>query len=245
MILPEATTWISMSLAVFLAFSLKAMTGFGENLIMIPLISFFIPLPQVLPMTLVVVLVADGVLLYKLYEDIAWWYWKKMTGIAILGVFLGSFGLQALDASLLENLLGSVIILYGIISLIPGQSVSLNINKAVSPYIAGIIGGLLSGIMGIGGPPVIAYLNAQRLQKAVFRATCVVTFLVFDVLRFATYSYQGLMNIHTGFVGLTLIPAFIAGTAFGFRLHFLVPEQPFQIGVRILLILIGLSLLLK
>lgn len=245
MILLEASTWVGVSLAVFLAFSLKAMTGFGENLIMIPLISFFLPLPQVLPMTLVVVLVADGVLLYKLYDDIVWWYWKRMAGIAILGVFLGSFGLQELNAYLLEKLLGLIIILYAIISLLPGRSLSIKINKASGTYLAGLSGGVLSGIIGIGGPPVITYLNAQHLQKAVFRATCVVTFLVFDILRLGSYSYQGLMTLQTALTGLTLLPAFIAGTALGLRLHPLVPERPFQIGVRILLMLIGLSLLFQ
>ncbi len=221
------------------------MTGFGENLIMIPIISFFIPLPQVLPMTLVVVLVADGVLLYKLYDSIAWWYWRRMGGIAVLGVFMGSFGLQEINPYLLEKLLGLIIILYPIISLLPRRFPSIRIHKTTGAYITGLSGGFLSGIMGIGGPPVIAYFSAQHLQKAVFRSTCVVTFLVFDLLRLGSYSYQGLMTLPMGLTGLTLLPAFLAGTALGLRMHPLVPERPFQIGVRILLMLIGLSLLFQ
>lgn len=252
MLLVSAPTWIGISLIVLLAFSLKAMTGFGENLLMVPLISFFLPLTQVLPITLVVVLVADLVLLVKLYKDVWWWYWRRMAAMAVIGVLLGGWGLANLTVALIEPLLGSLLILYALRAMLPLSHKFLremglvsHKPKAFTAYLAGLTGGGLSGLMGTGGPPVIAYLHWAGLSKAAFRATCVFTFLVFDLLRLVSYSWQGLFTEQTALTGISLLPAFAAGSLLGFRLHDAFPEQPFRRVVQGMLLVIGLTLVLR
>ena len=231
------------SAVVFLAFALKGMTGFGENLVMIPLISLVMPVKAALPLTLVVVLVADAYLLYRLYPAIAWAETWRLILLAVPGVGLGSFGLTYLAEPTLKAGLGVLLIAYVLITFCQPRDATWHDCPRGTVYGAGLAGGGLSGLIGIGGPPVVAYLQRQKIPKAAFRATCVGVFLIFDLTRLGSYTAQGLLDMQTGLKGLALIPAFFAGTVAGFKLHKAVPEQKFQRLIYFVLLGMGLSLL--
>lgn len=234
--------WLLVSVFIFIAFALKAITGFGENLLMVPLVTLLLPLKTVLPLTLVVVLVVDIYLLYKLYPEINWSESRRLVIPAFIGVGLGSFGLIQIDEKLLEQGVGILVTGYALYQLIGFTGYKKKIASQNLGYVAGLTGGTLSGLSGIGGPPVITYLSSRQVIKSAFRATCVFTFLVFDLLRVGSYTYQELFTIQIGITGLTLLPAFYAGTKLGLLLYPKLPEHLFRQGVSILLLVIGLVL---
>jgi uncharacterized membrane protein YfcA len=233
------------SLVVFLAFALKGMMGFGENLVMIPLISLLMPVKTVLPITLIVVLVADFYLVYRLYPAIARKEALRIILLAIPGIGFGSFSLAYLAEPTLKAGLGILLIAYVLIAFFQPKGTRWRHWPRGMGYSAGLAGGSLSGLIGIGGPPVVAYLQCRQLPKAVFRATCVGVFLIFDLTRLVTYTAQGLLDAHAGLKGLALIPAFSVGIITGFKLHQAVPEQKFQGLVYLMLSGVGLSLLME
>lgn len=241
--MPDIGILIITSLIVALAFLVKSTTGFGENLVMIPLLSLMLDLKVVLPLTLTIVLVADAYLLYSFHRDIHWQAFWRFLVPAIPGVLIGAWGLQSIQSDLLEPVLGILIMLYAFTVLIGPVSNSSGKPSPFLNYTAGLLGGGLSGLLGIGGPPVIAYLNHLNIPKHVFRATCVMTFLSFDLFRLGTYSWQGYFTWDIFLYGLSLIPVFVAGSFLGMKLHNSLNETWFQKMVAVLLFWVGVALL--
>ncbi len=232
-----------LSLIIILAFIIKGVTGFGENMVMIPLSLFILELEVVLPLTLMVVLVADGYLLYYFYSEIDWKAFNRFLFPAVLGIFLGTMGLQAIDENTLETILGVIVILYALYSLLRNNGQGVTTGSTALNSGAGLMGGILSGMLGIGGPPIIAYLNHIRLGKKAFRATCVITFLSFDLFRLGAYTWKGYFSFDTLMNGITLLPAFMIGTFIGVLIHNKLPENTFQKIIGLFLIIIGLILM--
>lgn len=239
----EGFPFFSAFLIVALAFLVKATTGFGENLIMIPVLSFFSELKVVLPTTLTVVLVADAYLLMKWHRDIHWLIFWRFLIPAVIGIAIGSIGLQYVNEGLLETVLGGVVMVYGMTTFLGTQIGQNQSHLKGWNYTAGLLGGGFSGLLGIGGPPVIAFLNYYQIPKQVFRATCVITFFAFDLFRLGAYTWKGFFTWGTFFMGLVLLPAFGMGTLLGMKLHSQLNEQGFNKMVAILLIGVGGALL--
>jgi uncharacterized membrane protein YfcA len=109
---------------------------------------------------------------------------------------------------------------------------------------AGLAAGTLAGLFGTGGPPVIVYLKAYRLNKGAFRATLLWYFLLAGGLRIATYLRAGLLTGREVRSALWLLPASLAGMLLGMAIHRRLPERHFAIVVSVLLIFLGALLLL-
>lgn len=204
---------------VFLAFALKGITGFGENLIMIPLFSWLMPLKEALPLTLVVVLAGDIVLCSQLYPFVKRNTLKAILVGAIPGLCLGVAGLTTVPDTILRISLGVLLVVYVAFAFIPIPAFKNGPIPVGWNYGAGLLGGLLSGLLGVGGPPVVSLLQHRGLSKGMFRATCVAAFLFFDLFRLGSYSLQGYMTPEAGLLGAALLPAFGAGAYAGFYLH--------------------------
>ncbi len=241
--MPDTGSLLLIALIVIMAFLIKSATGFGENLVMIPLLSFMLDLTIVLPLTLTIVLVADGYFLYRFYKAIHWQVFWRFLIPAVLGIIVGTIGLTAIDEAVLEKVLGAIVVVYAFITFVWSFGSENPHSSKVWNYAAGFFGGGLSSLLGIGGPPVIAYLNYKSLSKAVFRATCVITFFSFDLFRLVSYTWEGYFSSEIIMYGLALIPMFGIGSFVGIRLHPLLNEALFKKAVAILLAGVGISLL--
>ncbi len=107
----------------------------------------------------------------------------------------------------------------------------------------GLLSGLLGGIFGTGGPPVIIYLAGFGLDKGAFRATLLWFFLIMSFIRGGTYLHAGLLNWQIIHASLWLLPPSIVGTLAGLALHHRLTERRFALLVCILLTLLGTLLL--
>jgi hypothetical protein len=76
--------FIYINLIVAFAYVIKANTGFGENMIMIPLMLLFLHLKVILPLTRTIVLIADGYLWYHSRRQID--YNTKESPLCILSM---------------------------------------------------------------------------------------------------------------------------------------------------------------
>ncbi len=241
--------FIYINLIVAFAYVIKANTGFGENMVMIPLMLLFLDLKVILPLTLTIVLIADVYLWYHSKSEIDYKLFMRLIIPAIVGVVLGVVGLHFIDGYILEKIAGGFVALYAIRRLAMRSTFAMQ-KPAKNPsnlteYIVGLTGGGLSGLIGMGGPPLIAYMNYIGLPKQVFRATCIVTLMSFDPMRLIAYSINGYFTLPVFFYGLALIPACGAGSFIGIKLHHQFHESTFQTLVAVLLLVIGTMLVIS
>lgn len=104
---------------------------------------------------------------------------------------------------------------------------------------AGLASGILGGLFGMSGPPVILWLRAQRVPKDAFRATLIGYFFLTGLVRAGSYIHEGLLTERELVAALWLLPASLAGAAAGISLHGRLSERTFERVVAVLLVALG------
>lgn len=107
--------------------------------------------------------------------------------------------------ALLERLLGVMLLLSGVLLTIRPHPL-----RAASPpythFLAGGLGGLLSGLFGVGGPPLVVHLYRQPLPFAALRTTLLMTLAMMCVVRIALETYNGNFTRDVIELGLLSVP---------------------------------------
>lgn len=107
--------------------------------------------------------------------------------------------------------------------------------------------GALSGVInsaGVGGLPVAAFLSAQPMEAAVFRATMIVYLTGLDMLTLPWMWAGGVVTTDTGIAALLAFPILGLGVWLGGRRFLATPPATFRkFAVLLLLILSGLGLI--
>lgn len=179
---------------LFLAYGLRAITGFGSALISVPLLSLFLPLQLVVPW-IVALDVAAAVLLtgssWRRREldwgEIAW-----LLPPAAGGILLGAALLVELPQRGLALGLGALIILFGLRNLLDLHSERPIWRFWAVP--AGALGGAIGALFATGGPPFVIYLSHRIQDKGRLRATLSGLFLIEGGLRLSVFVLAGLLD---------------------------------------------------
>jgi hypothetical protein len=111
--------------------------------------------------------------------------------------------------------------------------------------IAGLISGLLTGLFGTGGPPLVLFFRIQGLTKAAFRGNLMVLFLMMGVIRLPSYIALGLITPARLVAGAAVLPAVLAGGVVGHLIHLDLSEKTFRRIVSAALVILGLLLLVR
>ncbi|MCP4898671.1 MAG: sulfite exporter TauE/SafE family protein, partial [bacterium] len=170
--------------------------------------------------------------------------WKGVTRICIglaVGVPLGTWLLGWGEPRFLLVILGGFLILTGIVFLGLRPSWSLSWPAWVAPAV-GMVSGVLAGLFGTGGPPVIVYYQLSGVVKASFRGNLMAIFLVITLVRLPSCAIAGLITTPRLLAALAVLPAVLAGAWLGNRIHLQIEEITFRRMVSVALIAIGVLL---
>ena len=145
---------------------------------------------------------------------------------------------------LLETLLGIFILGSGALLMIHPHPLN-KISANYAHLIAGGLGGLFSGIFGIGGPPLVVHIYRQPLTFPVIRITLLVILGIMPIIRIGFESYNG--NITESVLELSLYsaPVSILTTLFARRFPPPVSDMMMRRFAFSLLCVLGLSLILS
>ena len=114
-----------------------------------------------------------------------------------------------------------------------------------SPGVLGFISGILTGLFGTGGPPLILYYQLSGTPKSAFRSNLMTIFLFSTFIRAPTYLLTGLITWPRIVSGLLLMPAVAAATWLGHHVHARMPEATFQRLVSIAIGILGVMLVVR
>lgn len=175
----------------------------------------------------------------------------KILLYASVGVLcLSGVGLMALNhlsansINLLEILLGIVILGSGTLLMIhphPLKSVSSN----YAHVIAGGFAGLLSGMFGVGGPPLVIHLYRQPLPFPVIRTTLLAAIGIMPIIRIGFETYNGNITADVLELSLYCAPVSIVSTIFARRFPPPVSDLLMRRFAFGLLCMLGLSLIVS
>ncbi len=228
---------------IFGATLVRSTFGFGESLVAVPLLAFFIPIEIAVPLSVLVsVLIAAIVVIQerkKVHINSAKW----LIIFAALGIPLGLLLLVYGDEDYVKAILGILIILYAGYSLISKSTFKLNTDNKIWLFFCGFLSGILGGAYGLNGPPLVIYGNLRSWSPTEFRATLQAYFLPASMIGMLGYWYNGLWSATVTHYFLICIPVILPAILIGKYLNNRLQPSNFLIFVHLALLCIGAMLL--
>jgi uncharacterized membrane protein YfcA len=219
--------------------------GFGSGLIAVGTLALVFPeIKDVVVLLLLVNLPAELWISWKSRQEIRWKpiAWLGV-GIAV-GIYFGTKVLSTTQPEIILTILGWFLIAVGLVfvKLPPGGRITP--PTAAAPP-TGLLSGLLTGMFGTGGPPLIVWYHLTATDKSTFRTNLMTIFLLMTFVRVPVYVANGLVTGPRLWSSVVVMPAVLFGAWLGHRLHVQIEERTFRRMVSILLAVLGLVLLIR
>ena len=235
-------TLIATPLIGLLAYIILGISGFGSALVSIPLLVHFLPLQTVVPLVVLVDFLATATTGIKFRNEVETAELKFLVPPMIAGILAGVTLLATLPKQAAVILLGTFVTGYGVYRLVAKTPLTIISRWWGVP--TGLVGGLLGGLFGVGGPIYAAYLTARISDHTRMRATLSAVFSCSTGFRLLVFLLSGLMlQSEVGWGMLLLVPSMLIGLTIGHRLHAKLSREQISGFISVLLVISGLSLL--
>ncbi|MCS5423029.1 MULTISPECIES: sulfite exporter TauE/SafE family protein [Psychrilyobacter] len=229
--------------ALFFSTFVQGFTSFGFSLVAIPLLSLFLDTKLIIIITVTYSLVINCIIIKKYYRDTNL---KKILPLlisAIIFTFVGVSYLQTIDEYILTLVIGILLVIIGFIN---NFGIRFSLKKPENYYLpVGAVSGVLNGIGGIAGPPVLVFLSNIDLNRSQFKATLSSYFLTLNVVTILTYIYKGFYTPENLNIIWTYLPCVVVGTAIGVYTSTKVEEKLFKKIINLAIPVMGLNIVWK
>lgn len=177
---------------MFVATLVRSAFGFGEALVAVPLLAFYIPLRVAAPLAVLVSITIAAVVVAQDWQKIhlrssGWLVLATLPGIPV-GLWLLTRGHQ----SMVKAVLAVIVMIFCGYSLIGRAPLKLDRDSRGWLILCGFCAGALGGAYGMNGPPLVIYGSMRGWSAQHFRATLQAYFLPASALGMAGYWMAGL-----------------------------------------------------
>jgi len=233
-------------LIIILAQSIETTTGFGATVIALSLGALVFPLKQLVPILVMIGIIQSGFIVLWRFRYIQWRILlARIMIFSGLGLPLGIWFYRHFPSERLKIFLGIFIILvsgYELYNLLIKKSISKPLSL-ISSILLLASGGFIHGVFATGGPLIVYYAGREIKNKAQFRATLSLLWLVLNFILLISYLLSATINQDNLKMTGLLLPALVLGIVLGEILHRKVQEQTFRVVVQIILFFTGVSIL--
>lgn len=235
--------WAFGAVTLCVAYFVRGVAGFGSGLIAIPLLALILPLPLVVPLIVFLDYVASASHGLKDRAQIQWRQIWPLLPFSAIGVVCGLYLFKTVDPVTLSHALGVFVLVYALYSLLVKDGDASASTLWAIP--AGSLGGLVGTLFGTGGPFYVVYLKHRGLPKTQFRATFATIFLMDGGGRLTGYLASGYFDRDWLVLMAISLPMMSLGLYVGGHIHTSISQRTFQVAVSLLLVVSGISLLLR
>jgi uncharacterized membrane protein YfcA len=231
-------------LIALVAYTAYGLTGFGSTIIAVPLLAQIVPLKFAVPLMLLLDVVFGLFTGFRFRKQAHYREVGILIPFILAGMLVGVALLVKLDERILLGALGLFALGYGIYCLVQPRTAERISRGWAAPL--GTVGGAFSAMFGSGGALYIVYLAGRIHEKSELRATIVSVVVLSALPRLILFGYTGLLT-QSGMLTAwaLLLPVGILGFWLGNRLHHVLPGPRVVRLVYGLLVMSGLSLLLR
>ena len=214
---------IPILLIVFVASVIRSTFGFGEALIAVPLLALILPVAIAAPLAVLLSVTIATIVVVQDWKHIhvgsaGWLLLPTFAGIPFGVMLLASTHQQAVKIAL-----AVVLIAFSGYFLIGRDAPRLEDDHRGWLLGCGFLAGVLGGVYGMNGPPLVIYGAMRRWSPQHFRATLQGYFLPAGVVTLAGYWIRGLWTpavTHDYLLSLpALVPAILLGRLLNQRLR--------------------------
>jgi len=234
---------------VLLAFTIEAALGFGATIVTVTLAALVAPVEVVLPAFVPLNILLSLRLVWKYQDQVRWeLLLRRVLPLMALGMPLGILAFAELDPQLLVRVFGGFVVALALLEVLlhpapeppPGGGLG-----GPFPVVLLVLGGVVHGAFGTGGPMVVYVTGRLLTDKGAFRATLSALWLVLNTILVGSHLLGGRWNTDTLMLSATFVPALFLGLVLGQWLHNRIPAERFRRVVFGALTLAGVVLLVR
>ena len=231
---------------VFLGQFIYTAIGFGSGMVTISLLALlFGNINVFVPFFLLLCLPTELTISFKDRDHINFRRTGKFLLFIFPGLIAGSWLLKSAPDRGLVAWLGAIVTLLAVYYLFFEEKTTFTPkNPAWIPFF-GSISGILGGVYGISGPPLIVYFKSLKMDKTGFRVALLSIFLAMSIFRTGVYATIHLYTLPILTSTILTLPFALLGTLTGMKAHHRIPEQLFKQFTSAVLLLSGILLLWK
>ncbi|MGG0667040.1 sulfite exporter TauE/SafE family protein [Lederbergia citrisecunda] len=229
-------------LVIFVANTFEAMTGFAGTLLAMPASIMLIGVDEAKTVLNVIALICCSWIAVRYRAHINKKEFMKIAGFMLFGMVVGILLYDFVAISYLLKVYAVIIILIALKNIFIKKIITFpSIGMIVIILVAGIIHGMFLS----GGSFLVIYAIFALKDKAEFRATLASVWVVLDSIMLFNQIRLGHLNNETiPLILLSIIPLVFA-IAIGNRLHERINQKSFLKLTYILLLISGISLIIK
>jgi uncharacterized membrane protein YfcA len=223
---------------VFISTFLRAALGFGNALIAMPLLILLLGVKSATPLVALIGIVIAVLMLFKEWRQLELKDTLYLLLSSLAGIPVGLFFLVSFPETIVNGILGLVLIGFGGFSLL-----GLKLPKIENRFLAlpfGFISGIFGGAYNANGPPVVIYGLLRSWNKEKFRATLQGYFLVTGVVISAGHGLSGLWTRQILIYFLASVPVVVLGVVAGEKTTSKVSGDRFDQILNVFLVLLGI-----
>ena len=232
--------WIISCVAVA-AFA-QSIAGFGFGLLAVPMMQLVLdPHDAIVVSTLIgAVSTTSQALLDRKSVDKA--SVKRLTIASYIGMPFGLLVFVFVSDSVLRLTLGVVVVLAAVVL---SRGFTLKDGSHYFDWVLGMMSGVLATSTSTNGPPIVFVLQARRMSPPEFRSTINTIFSFANLGAIALFLSTGKVTMHSFYGALVALPALFLALRIGYAIRPRVSADFFRKLVLIMLVMSGVSLLLK
>lgn len=203
----------------------QAITGFGQGLIIAPVVLVLFSKYSALSTLMIIGLGLNAYMAIKVKakNDIS--LIKVLFIGCLIGLPLGLIILKAVSLASLQIIVGCT----SITAVLLFVFTKVRIPKSKTYLaLAGVASGAMQTATGLAGPPVVVVLNAQSTPKQIMRKALPTYFLAVGIVGALIYLFSGVFTINGVIIGLLSLPFVILAGYFGNRHGHNLPEKYYR-----------------
>lgn len=231
-------------IAAVVAYFIKGLCGFANTLVFTSILSFGAVNADISPVDLLMGYPANLILTWENRKKLEPKVYLPLAALVLAGNIPGAFMLKNTDTHIIKIVFGIVVIGLGVEMVMREYS---NKKASTSKALLGIIGilaGILCGLFGVGAL-LAAYVSRVTGDSESFKANISAVFIAENTFRIILYSILHILTFQALKMSLLLIPCVLLGMFMGVKCGHIIEEKRVRKLTAVLLILSGISLILK
>ncbi len=225
----------------FCATLLRAIFGFGDALIAMPLLSITLGLSTATPLFALIATSSSLTIFVSTFRQIDFKISRQLVLASILGIPFGLILIKFVPEAIVMRLLGLFLIVFAFNRLIQKQAP--RIKSRWWGYGFGFIAGVLGSAFNTNGPPIVTYAALRQWPPESFRSNLQGYFFPIGLLIVASHGISGLWTVQVAQLYLVCLPAVLMAIAIGSKIHQALSPKKFETLLSLLLVILGIVLM--
>ncbi len=222
-------------------FCIESIVGFGGGLIAYSILGFFLDLKEMILIGLYVGTLASAYIIFTDRKSFDKKIFISILPLSLLGTIIGVFIFSKMTGEILGLGFGALLIFLGLKILFFDNYKLPRIFKEKLI----LIGGICHGVFGIGGPFWVSAIKNDFKNKSTMRTTLAVTFVFFNIIRYAQLGLQDQISLDFFLrIWWIIIPVFLA-IQLGYHFHLKISEAALKKAIAYLVMLSGMKFLIS